>query len=35
MEFCKPFNAKTQDQEKNMPIPVTITGVLDKSLPLK
>ena len=25
MEFCKAFNAKTQDQEKNMPIPVTLT----------
>jgi large subunit ribosomal protein L11 len=31
MEFCKSFNAKTQDQEKNMPIPVTITVFSDKS----
>ena len=25
MEFCKNFNARTQEQEKGMPIPVTIT----------
>lgn len=31
MEFCKSFNAKTQDMEKNMPIPVTITVFSDKS----
>ena len=31
MEFCKAFNAKTQDQEKNTPIPVTITVFSDKS----
>ena len=31
MEFCKSFNAKTQDQEKGMPIPVTITVFSDKS----
>ena len=31
MEFCKAFNAKTQDQEKSMPIPVTITVFSDKS----
>jgi large subunit ribosomal protein L11 len=31
MEFCKAFNAKTQDMEKNMPIPVTITVFSDKS----
>ena len=31
MEFCKAFNAKTQDQEKGMPIPVTITVFSDKS----
>ena len=31
MEFCKAFNAKTQDQEKNVPIPVTITVFSDKS----
>ena len=31
MEFCKAFNAKTQDEEKSMPIPVTITVFSDKS----
>ena len=31
MEFCKAFNAKTQDQDKGMPIPVTITVFSDKS----
>ncbi|HEX4078064.1 MAG TPA: 50S ribosomal protein L11 [Rhizomicrobium sp.] len=31
MEFCKSFNAKTQDQEKGMPIPVIITVFSDKS----
>ena len=31
MEFCKSFNAKTQDQEKGMPIPVNITVYSDKS----
>jgi large subunit ribosomal protein L11 len=31
MEFCKAFNAKTQDMEKSMPIPVTITVFSDKS----
>jgi large subunit ribosomal protein L11 len=31
MEFCKVFNAKTQDQEKGVPIPVTITAFSDKS----
>jgi large subunit ribosomal protein L11 len=31
MEFCKTFNAKTQDQEKGMPIPVNITVFSDKS----
>jgi large subunit ribosomal protein L11 len=31
MEFCKSFNAKTQDLEKGMPIPVTITVFSDKS----
>jgi large subunit ribosomal protein L11 len=31
MEFCKAFNAKTQDLEKSMPIPVTITVFSDKS----
>ncbi len=31
MEFCKAFNAKTQDMEKNMPIPTIITVFSDKS----
>ena len=31
MEFCKAFNAKTQDREKGMPIPVRITVFTDKS----
>ena len=31
MEFCKAFNAKTQDLEKNMPIPTTITVYADRS----
>lgn len=31
MEFCKAFNAKTQDLEKNMPIPTIITVFSDKS----
>ncbi|MDG1709142.1 MAG: 50S ribosomal protein L11 [Emcibacteraceae bacterium] len=31
MEFCKAFNAKTQDMEKNMPIPTTITVYADRS----
>jgi len=31
MEFCKAFNAKTQDMEKNMPIPTVITVYSDKS----
>ncbi len=31
MEFCKAFNAKTQDVEKGMPIPVVITVYSDKS----
>ncbi|HEY8698408.1 MAG TPA: 50S ribosomal protein L11 [Rhizomicrobium sp.] len=31
MEFCKAFNAKTQQMEKSMPIPVTITVYSDKS----
>jgi len=31
MEFCKGFNAKTQDMEKGMPIPVNITVFSDKS----
>jgi large subunit ribosomal protein L11 len=31
MEFCKTFNAKTQDVEKNLPIPVVITVYSDRS----
>lgn len=31
MEFCKAFNAKTQDIEKGLPIPVVITVYSDKS----
>jgi large subunit ribosomal protein L11 len=31
MEFCKGFNAKTQEMEKGMPIPVNITVFSDKS----
>ena len=31
MEFCKAFNAETQDMEKGMPIPVVITVYADKS----
>lgn len=31
MEFCKAFNAKTQEMEKGMPIPTTITVFSDKS----
>ena len=31
MEFCKAFNAKTQEMEKGMPIPTIITIFTDKS----
>jgi large subunit ribosomal protein L11 len=31
MEFCKAFNAASQDMEKNAPIPVVITIYADKS----
>ena len=31
MEFCKAFNAKTQEMEKGTPIPVNITVFSDKS----
>jgi len=31
MEFCKAFNAKTQDVEKGMPLPVVITVYSDRS----
>ena len=31
MEFCKTFNADTQDMEKGLPVPVVITVYTDKS----
>lgn len=31
MEFCKAFNAQTQEMEKGLPIPVVITVFNDKS----
>ncbi len=31
MEFCKAFNAKTQELEKGMPIPVIISVYADRS----
>ncbi len=31
MDFCKAFNAETQDIEKGMPVPVVITVYADKS----
>ena len=31
MDFCKAFNAATQDMEKNMPIPTIITVYADRS----
>lgn len=31
MEFCKAFNARTQDVEKGMPMPVVITVYTDRS----
>lgn len=31
MEFCKAFNAKTQELEPGMPIPVVITAYSDRS----
>ena len=31
MEFCKAFNAKTQNVEKGLPIPVMITVYADRS----
>lgn len=31
MEFCKGFNAKTQDKEPGMPIPTVITVFADRS----
>jgi large subunit ribosomal protein L11 len=31
MDFCKAFNARTQDMEKGMPVPVVITVYEDRS----
>lgn len=31
MEFCKAFNARTQEMEKGLPLPVVITAYVDKS----
>ena len=31
MEFCKAFNAATQELEKGMPIPTVITVYADRS----
>ncbi len=31
MEFCKAFNAQTQDHEQGLPLPVVITVYADKS----
>ena len=31
MEFCKGFNAQTQEMEKGMPVPVIISVYSDKS----
>ena len=31
MEFCKAFNARTQEMEKGMPIPTVITVYADRS----
>jgi large subunit ribosomal protein L11 len=35
MEFCKAFNAQTQNMEKGMPIPVLFTIYADKSFTFK
>ena len=35
MEFCKAFNAQSQDMEKGSPIPVEITYYRDKSFTFK
>ena len=35
MEFCKAFNASTQDMEPNSPIPTEITIFVDKSFTFK
>ena len=31
MEFCKQFNASTQEMEKGIPLPTVITGFADRS----
>ena len=31
MDFCKAFNAETQDMEKGLPVPVVVTVYADKS----
>ena len=35
MEFCKAFNAKTEDMEKNAPCPTVITYYQDKSFSME
>jgi large subunit ribosomal protein L11 len=35
MEFCKAFNAKTQDMEKGAPCPTIITYYVDKSFTME
>jgi large subunit ribosomal protein L11 len=35
MEFCKAFNAKTQEMEKNAPCPTVITYYADKSFSME
>jgi large subunit ribosomal protein L11 len=35
MEFCKAFNARTQEMEVGMPIPVIITYFTDKSFAME
>ncbi|MEN0041770.1 MAG: 50S ribosomal protein L11 [Pseudomonadota bacterium] len=35
MEFCKAFNAASQEMEKGAPVPVTITIFADKSFTFK
>jgi large subunit ribosomal protein L11 len=35
MEFCKAFNAKTQELEKNAPCPTVITYYADKSFSME
>lgn len=35
MEFCKAFNAATQEMEKGAPVPTTITYYQDKSFTFK